>query len=651
MGYAAFDKWLVLGCALSLAGCTSMWNANVRARGGVATSGAEASVATSTPRVGGEVGTGGQVDVGMPGSAQASADGNALMGIAVAGAAIADGIDASSNASAGGRGGSVDATGGSSGGASGSGGASVDARSNASGGASGSSSSSSSSGSGSGSIAASGTSASGTASGTASGASASGTGAIRGFGTATTAEIEMEANDAIAISRLTGGGSRLRSLIVEGVTIDGEIAALARLGAVGYAPSAERSVFAHDASFRASASLVHEALPFEGGATQVVVRVEGAPATSAVRDPLRVHLVVDASTSMESSWAALQNAAIALVAQLAPEDELHIVTYSDEAHTVLGPMRIGDGRSARLAIRRLTPGGGTHIESGLRAAYGACNSRSLVVLLSDGAPNGGLSEPDELAALSAGARDRSGAITTVIGLGHDYDYEVLRAVAAEGRGSFRIAPRPEDFEGALRAELAAQGYTAATDVAIDLDLGPGVRIDGALDLGIEATEHGARIALPRLGAGETRTFVVPITVPRRRDAREVVTAKASWSSAFTAHGETRLGLSIDAGAEAVVSSEGSARLVAADRDLSTALRLAGRAIAVGDGATAAAALRAHVTHAEVALGDHANVRLRARTDAVTALASAVSSLTARASWNDRREVGAAFSARALLLAR
>ena len=79
-----------------------------------------------------------------------------------------------------------------------------------------------------------------------------------------------------------------------------------------------------DAHVRVRASLAHDALPASGGETDVVLEVTGL-APPPVVPPLRVHLVIDASTSMERAWDDVKDAALEVVARLRAVDELQIV--------------------------------------------------------------------------------------------------------------------------------------------------------------------------------------------------------------------------------------------------------------------------------------------------------------------------------------
>ncbi|WP_236516789.1 vWA domain-containing protein [Sandaracinus amylolyticus] len=436
---------------------------------------------------------------------------------------------------------------------------------------------------------------------------------------------------------ITGQGRGLLAIANEGVTIDGAIAALGLLGPLAGSSFDASTRVGGDGSITIDASLAHDALPRAGGQTSVVVRVAGGAAPSRV-PPLRVHLVIDASTSMQSTWGQLQEAALHLVARLRPEDELQIVVYGTDAREALAPVRVGDGANARRVIRALRPEGRTNIEAGLRIAYRDVRPHaSLVVVLSDGVPNGGLSTPDELGALSAEANAR-GAVTTAIGIGWDFHPGILRSLAERGHGRFRIAPRPGELGTILEAELTARGRIAAHDIGVSIALGEGVQIDGALPEGLVRTETGVRIASPSIAAGEEQVIVIPVTVPPGADARTVARVDAQWTpigARVASHADKALAVAVS---RTPVLAGGA--LAALDADLSASLELAADAVTNGDAHAASVALRDHAVRARVQVRARPDVALEARATHVETLATALERLVPSASWHDRRALGA-----------
>lgn len=423
----------------------------------------------------------------------------------------------------------------------------------------------------------------------------------------------------------------LGGLVGPGAPTDGGIARLGDLVALG-ALDTSTPLYA-DGHVRVRASLAHDALPSSGGSSDVVVTVEGL-APPAVVPPLRVHLVIDASTSMEGAWEDVKTAALAVVRRLRPIDELQIVVYGTGATEELAPIAIGDGSGARAVIRGLRFGGRTNIESGLRLAYGACRDagRSLVIVISDGVPQGGLSTAAELGGLAAEANATDGAVTLAIGLGTEFHTGILSAIGSEGGGELRLAPRSSELAALLERELAARGAIVASGITGSVTAMPGVVIEGEASFGMGA-----------LTAGQTQTFVVPIEASHTGSLAHV---RLSFVGADGRAHELEASLSLASGAAGVPVGTMNAVL---DLSLASALRLAGQHIESGDGAAAAAVLRAHVSEAEAVLAVRPDAALAQRDAAVMRIAAALPSLVTEASWGARRQAGAAFAARSFAI--
>lgn len=414
-----------------------------------------------------------------------------------------------------------------------------------------------------------------------------------------------------------------------GVQVTGGLARLNELRPIDV-PWTTPALYA-DAHLAVHASLAHDALPAAGGQTQVVVEVEGL-APPAVRPPLRVHLVIDASQSMRGGWGDVLDAANAVVARLRPQDELQIVVYGTDATEALAPMPIGNGAHARDVISHLRFGGRTNIEAGLRLAYGRVQTggRSLVILVSDGVPQGGLSMPDELGALAAEANSRAGAITLSVGLGTEFHTGVLSTLAAQGGGDFRIAPRSSELRALLETEIEARGGIVATDLVTAVQPAQGVTLQGE-----------SSFRLGAVAAGETRTFVVPASVSHTGNIAHV---SLRFSDANGRPIVIEGALDLASAPQAMAQGAMTATL---DAGLADALVVCGHAIENGDGSAASAALQTYVTQVQGVLASRpdmpAAAALRARNEAALRIAGTLPSLVADASWGERRRTGAAFA--------
>jgi len=473
------------------------------------------------------------------------------------------------------------------------------------------------------------------------------------------AQAEAEAR---AHARHLGGGAGVRgleghaphvtALIRGGLNVDGELTDLTELAPLWVDANAGADVGASvearidtGAELVSSVSLEHSRLPAVGGETHLVVRVRGADlatgsgsAQASARGHVRVRLVIDRSSSMQASWRQVLGAARDLLARLSPDDELQIVAYGTRAVEALPTSRVGDGSRARRALADIRVGGGTNIEAGLRLAYDAgahdADDRlTLVVLVSDGVPNGGAFTADELAPMAARAKLEQGCRTTVVGFGDEFDAEALRAIAQAGGGAYRVAPGAEELAAVLESEVSAMGQVRARDVRVRVALPAGVHLSEAAGDAHLTANHEVELTVPALGAGEERSLILGVRVDAGRGSSPVARVSVSYRVGATQR-QADKSVSVVRGA---VRFDADAARALADADLGLALDIAARAVNNGDAAEAAAALRAHATRMNASV----DVRVRARAGAAGRVASALEHLVPGASWPERRRTSLA----------
>ena len=372
--------------------------------------------------------------------------------------------------------------------------------------------------------------------------------------------------------------------------------------------------------------------PDEG---RVVVRMRGEEPAEA-RARVRVHLVIDRSSSMQRTWGSVLAAARSLVGQLDPRDEIHVVAYDAEAQVVHPLGRVGDGSAVLRALQEISVGGGTNIEAGLSAAYQtAVRARgelpSRVILLSDGVPNGGAFTAAELGPMAARA-SASGTLTTTIGLGDSFDADVLRAVASAGSGSYHVALEPGSLGSSLEGEIAEARFEAAARARVQLNLGDGLVLAAGEEAGALTPE------VRGLAAGEERRFVVRVRVTSTEATPRV---RVRVRVAVGGHERSAEGV--------VVARSGIATArVEADADLAASLDAAARHLNNGRSQQAEAAL---VAHADRFGSVRADAQLHVRVGSVRRVARGVGELTARASHTERRHFALAMGELAARLGR
>lgn len=193
------------------------------------------------------------------------------------------------------------------------------------------------------------------------------------------------------------------------------------------------------------------------------------------RPPLNLGLAVDVSGSMEGeSIAAVREGLQKMMAELQPEDRVTLVLFSTEAAVTVEYVGPGD-TDLGIAIAQLSAGGGTNIYDGLRRAYEGVERnedptwQNRVILLSDGLATEGITDDDRIIAL-AQAYGEQGIGLTTIGLGAEFDVDLMRTLSEQGSGSFYFVEDPAAIDEVFVEEANSFLVPLARQVEIDLDV-------------------------------------------------------------------------------------------------------------------------------------------------------------------------------------
>jgi Ca-activated chloride channel family protein len=132
------------------------------------------------------------------------------------------------------------------------------------------------------------------------------------------------------------------------------------------------------------------------------------------------------------------------------------------------------------AISRITAGGSTALYDGVRVganqlwAFAEDGYVPRVILLSDGMANVGPSSARELAALGRALSERGMTVTT-IGLGLDYDEDLMTALAAESGGNAYFARHAKALPEIFARDMEDAVALTARKVRVTLECGNGIR--------------------------------------------------------------------------------------------------------------------------------------------------------------------------------
>lgn len=339
---------------------------------------------------------------------------------------------------------------------------------------------------------------------------------------------------------------------------------------------------------------------------------------AAVRAPLMTVLVVDRSGSMAGDKIdAARIAAERFVLGLRPSDALGVVSFGSDVKVDLPLAQLDESTRVRAlsAVRGLDEGGGTNIDGALEAARRMLAAASLsgrvgrVVLISDGRPTEGDRSEDALARHAMELR-QAGITMSTLGLGLDYNEDLMERLAVDGGGRFHHLRHAEQLGKILDDEFKHAASVVASGVRVFLPTAPaGLEFIDAP--GSKLTRGSRRVVdVGDLAVSEERHVLVKLAPAPGSTWRQghaiaapEVTYKRALSStdALVAHRSAMLRLLVAAdAAQADSSRRDDVRIRILQVEASLALTESMHALAAGDAGRARESLQKKKADLEMA---------------------------------------------------
>eukprot|EP00162_Nutomonas_longa_P012232 comp20987_c0_seq1/m.43937 comp20987_c0_seq1/g.43937 ORF comp20987_c0_seq1/g.43937 comp20987_c0_seq1/m.43937 type:complete len:553 (-) comp20987_c0_seq1:44-1702(-) len=184
------------------------------------------------------------------------------------------------------------------------------------------------------------------------------------------------------------------------------------------------------------------------------------PSLSISRIPINLVILIDRSASMKGApLDAAKISALSAAQSLQAGDQLTVIAF-DTLSTAIVPSFIkgeeeGKMKECETAIRKLEAGGSTNMQNalmmaalGAREAYSASKTNR-VMLITDGKPNKVDGLVDIVQQLS-----QLGICTTTLGVGNDFDEELLAKLAQIGMGSHYWVKNGDQMIEVMKKEIA-----------------------------------------------------------------------------------------------------------------------------------------------------------------------------------------------------
>lgn len=242
------------------------------------------------------------------------------------------------------------------------------------------------------------------------------------------------------------------------------------------------------------------------------------------RPKLNLALVIDRSGSMESKGKLeyATKASNILVDSMKPSDRLAVVEYDDQI-TLLWPSSLLEyPEMIKNLIDTLTPRGNTNLTGGMMQGVEEVlrnldrNYLNRVLLLSDGLANTGVTNPSQIKRLVRAAR-RKGIHISTMGLGADYDEDLMQGIAQNAGGNYYFIESPTQMSRIFEQEMSILFTTVAKEVVVRFLAGGIVKNIDVFGFPFEMSGNETNVEQEDFYSGETRSLLLRLELEAQKE--------------------------------------------------------------------------------------------------------------------------------------
>ncbi len=260
----------------------------------------------------------------------------------------------------------------------------------------------------------------------------------------------------------------------------------------------------------------------------VMLRIQADTQNTTDRLPLNLSVVLDRSGSMAGDKLDyVKKAAQFLIRHLGAKDYFSLVSYNHDVSVDFSPSRPKRKDTIDQAIEKLMAGGMTNLSGGwlqgceLVKQNLADRQVNRVLLLSDGLANRGITDLQQIIAIARQKRD-DGITTTTMGVGLDFNEDLLTRMASEGGGAYYFIDDPDQAPHLFAEELRDLLTVVAQNLSVRFR--PTDCVRSVTQLNTYPYEVDGRNVDFRLGdlySDELKTLVLDLDLRELEAAKEV----------------------------------------------------------------------------------------------------------------------------------
>lgn len=237
------------------------------------------------------------------------------------------------------------------------------------------------------------------------------------------------------------------------------------------------------------------------------------------RLPVSLTLVIDHSGSMSGpKMEQAREAAVAAIDNLERGDRVSVVAFSSGSRLIVDRLTIGEGdlTGAKHRIRELPATGGTNMHAALTDADRASrqlfdgNRVNRVMLLSDGRPDNKHGLADIVGSMAS-----KGVHTTTLGVGRDYNEDLMSRLADAGLGNYYFVEKASALASIFEQELRSLAAVVAKEAVVTITTRDGVEVLDVIGWDASRGENSTAVLVGDIFSGKKSDILLKVRVPTR----------------------------------------------------------------------------------------------------------------------------------------